>query len=152
MSEPFQFPYSTPRHDLPLLFAGQSQKDFFVNAALARCDALLHPAIEGETGSPPATAEDGVCWLVSGTASSDFAGKEGAIAFRQAGSWCFASPSDGMRIFDKSAGQYLIYFGGWRREPDVEPPSGGADVDDEARQAIAGLIGVLKRHGILPQN
>ncbi len=42
MSDPVQFEGATPRFALPLLFAGQAQKEFFVNEALLRADMVLH--------------------------------------------------------------------------------------------------------------
>ena len=68
MSEPL-FDSRTPRLDLPLLFAGQSQKEGFVNEISARLDALLGLAIEGELAAAPPAALDGQSWLVAAGAS-----------------------------------------------------------------------------------
>ncbi len=150
MTDPIQFPATTPRHGLPLLFAGQSQKEFFINDALSGCDALLHPLIEGEVTTPPVDPADDSCWLVATGAGGAFAGQAGCLAFRQSGEWTFAPPRDGMRAFDRSTGQFLLYVGGWRRELRLESPAGGQTVDFEARTAIDQLIAVLQRCGILP--
>ncbi|MGN3974448.1 DUF2793 domain-containing protein [Tsuneonella sp. SYSU-LHT278] len=148
MTDPADFPSTTPRWGLPLLFAGQAQKEFFVNAALSRFDALAHPAIDGEVLAPPADpAEDG-CWLVAANGGDAFAGREGQLAFRQAGAWAFVEPREGLRVFDKSAGQYLLFAGVWRREAGVAEPVGGQTVDVEARAAISELIAALSRSGI----
>jgi hypothetical protein len=150
MTDPIQFAATTPRHGLPLLFAGQAQKEFFVNAAFGQCDALLHPSVEGEAVAPPLEPAEGDCWLVGPGATGEFEGKSGYLAFRQAGEWCFAAPLDGMRLFDRSASQFLVNISGWRREGAVSIPSAGQTVDTEARSAIEQLIGALTRHGILP--
>ena len=47
MSLPVDFDTATARHGFPMLVAGQAQKEFFVNEALARIDAL-------PKGEPPA--------------------------------------------------------------------------------------------------
>lgn len=152
MSDPLSFPSTTPRHALPLLFAGQAQKEAFVNAALSLCDALIHPAVEGEASAPPADPGEGQCWLVGAAATGAFAGHEGEIACRQGGQWLFVPPRDGMRALDRASGQHVLYRGGWRREAALAEPAGGTTVDHEARAAVAALIAVLARTGILPGN
>jgi len=133
MTEPIQYPSLTPRHALPLLLAGQAQKEFFVNAAFASCDALLHPAIEGETNTPPPEPQDGEGWLVGGDPTGEFAGQSGMLAFRQQSAWVFAQPRDGMRVMDRASGPHVV-------------------VDSDARAAIGALITALASAGILPEN
>ncbi len=152
MTDPVQFPSTTPRFELPLLFAGQFQKEFFVNAALALCDALIQPDVAGEIVAPPIDPASGDCWLVGQGATGAFAGRDGNLAVRRDDDWMFIVPRDGMRVFDRSVGLYLLYSEGWRRETAVLEPAGGQTVDGEARTAIAQLIGVLVRAGILPAN
>ena len=151
MTEPVQFPYATPRHGLPLLFAGQAQKEFFVNAAFSLSDVLLHPLIEAEVTSPPEDSVEGYCWLIAADATGEFAEMEGKLAYRQAGEWRFAAPSVGMRVYDRSKGQFLIYHTGWTCADPVEGPQGGSIVDTEARIAIGLMLEALEGQGILPQ-
>lgn len=152
MPDPLQFPSATPRHQLPLLFAGQAQKEAFVNVALSLCDALIHPAVEGEAAQPPSSPADGECWLVAPGAGGGFTGCDGLIACRQAGQWLFTAPRDGMRVLDRATGQHVLYRTGWRREQAPATPTGGATVDAEARTAISQVIAALAGAGILPVN
>lgn len=55
MSDPITYSTITPRLGLPMLFAGQSQKETTVNEALWQIDMLVGGAIEGELSSPPAS-------------------------------------------------------------------------------------------------
>ena len=150
MTDPIQYPSTTPRYSMPLLFAGQAQKEFFVNAALSRFDALIHSSIEGEADAPPADPADDGCWLVAGGASGTFAGRDGHLAFRQSGEWTFVAPRDGMRTYDRSARQFVIYAAGWHRASVPAAPGGGETIDAEARTAINEMIAMLRQCGILP--
>ena len=150
MTDPFLFDSVSPRLGLPLLFAGQAQKETFVNEALALTDALLHAAIEGEGDIPPTTPQDGECWLVGPSPSGEWAGRADMIACRQLGSWLFVTPRDGMRLLDRAAGQDRRYRGGWRISQEPAEPIGGTNVDAEARTAISQLIAALRDAGILP--
>ncbi|WP_126172199.1 DUF2793 domain-containing protein [Altericroceibacterium xinjiangense] len=152
MSEPFRFTSASPRFGLPLLFAAQAQKEFFINEAHSLADALLHPAIEGKSATPPASPADGDCWLVEPEAIGDWTGHDGAIACRQAGSWLFIAPRDGMRVLDRSTGQEIRFRNGWQRPARPESPTGGTTIDVEARTAIASLITLLTSSGILPES
>jgi hypothetical protein len=152
MTDPISFPSATPRFAIPLLFAGQSQKEFYVNEAHALADALLHTACEGEAASPPATPVEGEAWLVASGATGDWIGEDGKLASRQMGNWLFTAPRDGMRLFDRATGQMLLYRGGWQRPATPSLPSGGSVIDTEARTAIADLVTALAAAGIFPSS
>lgn len=140
----------TARHELPMLFAGQTQKETFVNEAFVRIDTLLHCAIEGVLASPPATPAEGTCWLIDEGAGGAWAGNEGQIAAFAGGNWLFFAPRDGMRLLDRSSGRDLRYAGGWVAPDRPNAPSGGGVVDSEARAAIAALTQCLVDAGIVP--
>lgn len=144
------FDSRTPRLDLPLLFAGQSQKEGFVNEIAARIDAILHGAIEGELATPPPAPLDGQCWLVANGASGDWLGQSGKLAARQAGNWLFATPRDGMKLLNRATGQETRYSNGWKAAVRPAAVTGGTTVDTEARVAIASLMTALTTAGIVP--
>ena len=150
MSDPIVFNTATPRLSLPLLFAAQAQKELFHNEALARIDALLHAAVEGTASAPPAVPQDGESWLISAPATGLWTGQEDAIATFQNGGWLFTQPLMGLRILDKTAGQTAIFMSNWQKAVVVEEPSGGPNVDSQARAAIGALISALRAAGIYP--
>lgn len=115
-------------------------------------DTLLHAACEGEAGVPPPAPAEGEAWLVASGATGEWAGEDGKLASRQSGNWLFAAPADGMRLFDRSAGQTILYRGGWQRPAAPVPASGGSVVDAEARAAIGDLIAALTAAGIFPSS
>jgi uncharacterized protein DUF2793 len=132
------------------MLAGQSQKEFYVNEAHALTDSLLHAACEAEATEPPVTPAEGQSWLVASGATGDWTGEDGKLASRQSGNWLFASPNDGMRLFDRSTGQMLLYRGGWQRPTAPSAPAGGTVIDAEARAAIADLMAALVDAGVFP--
>ena len=150
MPDPISFTSICPRHALPILFAGQPQKEFYVNEAHARIDALLHAAIEGEVDAPPSSPAAGESWIVGSAPSGSWAGHASELACFTAGTWIFLQPLDGMRVFDRSASQFLLYRGGWSAAASPAEPIGGSTIDTEARLAIAGLTAALTAAGILP--
>lgn len=150
MTDPVSFVSATPRLGLPLLFAAQAQKEFFLNEALSRLDALLHGVVEGEADSPPVDPAAGECWIVGPAPAGEWQGHAGELALHQAGVWLFSPPIEGMRLYERSSGQYLVFAPGIVRAAPVPAPSGGTTQDNEARSAIAGLIAALELQGILP--
>jgi hypothetical protein len=150
MTDALVFSASSPRLGLPLLYAGQAQKEAFVNEANARLDASVHCAIEGSAATPPAAPVEGSSWLVTAPASGDWAGQEGSIAARQSGNWLFLLPFDGLQLFNRATQQFAHYAGGWKVAPGVPLPQDGTVIDQEARSTLANLVAALQTAGILP--
>ena len=150
MSYPIQFTSSTPRIGIPLLFAGQTQKEFYVNEAYALIDGLMHCAVEGISQNPPASSVDGEAWLVDSTPGNSWVDHGGKLALFQGGNWLFVAPSEGMTVYDKSTGQFARYDGAWRKGAAIALPQGGTTADQEARAAIAELVDALIEAGIVP--
>ncbi len=150
MSEPLSFDSATPRYALPLLFAGQSQKEFYVNEAHALADALLHCAVEGLADAPPPDPAEGACWLVGDTPTGAWTGQAGKLASRQPGGWLFVAPRDGMSLLDRVSGQTLRYRGGWIAPAAPAAPTGGTTIDAELRAAFGVLVEALAEAGIFP--
>ena len=144
MTQAASFPHATARFALPVLFAGQAQKEFTVNEALSRIDMLLHPTVIGAANSPPATPAVGDCYLVSVSASGAFAEHEGCLAGWDGQQWAFAEPFDGMRLYDHTAGMTLLFDGEWKSASAPATPTGGSIVDAEARAAIDQLAEALR--------
>lgn len=147
MPEPLTFPSTTPITGLPLLFSGQSQKEFFVNQALTTIDAILFHSIEASLLEPPAQSAEGESFRVLPSATSDWAGHDDKIAVQIAGSWHFITPVEGMEVYDRSAEQKIVFKAGWQSAIAPIEPAGGGLVDVEARTAIGELIGALKALG-----
>ena len=142
----------TPRHDPPLLFAGQTQKERFINELAARVDALLHVAIEAELATPPSAPTDGQAWLVAPSPSGDWTGQAGLIAARTAGNWLFFAPIAGMTLLNKATGQQLRFVTAWQSPAKPTLPAGGSTIDTEARSTISAIVAAMVVAGIVPAN
>jgi hypothetical protein len=152
MSDPIVYESATPRFDLPYLYAGQSQREVFVNEAFAAVDALLHPAIEGVGNVAPASPVAGESWVVGAAPTGAWAGRPGALATWRGSDWNFAGPRDGMRVIDRQTGQDLRFRGSWIGAATPDLPTGGATIDAEARVTIMQLIEALKSAGIFSED
>ena len=158
------------RFALPFLVPGQAQKEMFHNAALARIDAALHPAVEeGPRTEPPVLPEAGSCWIVAAGATGAWSGEEDALACPGEGGWRFVAPVPGMLVWNKAAGHWIHWDGiAWSagglpatalviagqtvvgpRLETIASPSGGTIIDTEARIALDSVIATLKSHGLI---
>lgn len=146
------FDSRTARFDLPLLFAGQSQKEVYVNEAASRIDALLHCIIEGELAAPPVQPVDGQCWLIAAAPQGDWTGRTGQLAARQSGQWLFFLPRDGLRLLNRANGQFRHFLSSWKTPARPALPTGGTVIDTEARTAIAAILATLTTAGVTSPN
>lgn len=159
----------TPRHGLPLLAAGQAQKEVTHNEALLAIDCRLHSAFETRSlSAPPAAPRAGAMYLVGGDPDGDWAGKAGMIANWDGFGWRFTSPANGWLAWIADEGVFVVYNDGWStgvwpanglriggRDVLAAPmaavagPAGGAVVDVECRAAVETLLSALRNQGIV---
>lgn len=161
---------TSPRFDLPLLAAGQAQKEVLHNEALAALDLLVHSVAEtiGDD-APPASPVEGQCWIVGTAPTGEWAGHAGALAGWTAAGWRFMAPVEGMAVWVRASGLLArrgtgdwavgvlagsaLQIGGEQvvgaRAAAIADPSGGATVDTQARAAIAALLAALRTHGLI---
>ncbi|SFR97958.1 DUF2793 domain-containing protein [Sphingomonas jatrophae] len=160
----------TARLALPLIAAGQAQKDVFHNEALVRLDALVQGAVETMGAEiPPANPAEGKAWILGGTPGGAWADRAHDIAWWSTGGWRFAEPRDGMVLWVRDAECWALHTAaGWQlgaipaksltvggqavvgaRRGAVADPSGGESIDVQARSAIAEILDALRGHGLI---
>lgn len=161
---------ATARHALPLLSAGQAQKELAHNEALLIADFMMNPVAEQlGRNDPPATPLEGQAWIVGDAATGAWAGHAGQIACWTPGGWRFLAPFDGLHVWIRDQKLWGVRGqGGWvagtvaaakveiggqqvvgPRLSAIADPSGGAVVDDPARSAIAAILAALRAHGLI---
>ncbi len=149
MPEPISFPTETNTFALPLLFAGQAQKEFFVNQALVLIDSLLGHSVVATQETAPAAPTEGDSYRIGTNATAEWAGHEDEIAVWVGGIWQFIPPFDGLLVFEQASGHFSFYRGGWKAAQSPASLQGGSVVDTEARAAIAELTQSLQDIGLL---
>ncbi|MBS0502619.1 MAG: DUF2793 domain-containing protein [Proteobacteria bacterium] len=158
------------RFGLPLLAAGQAQKELTHNEALALIDAALCPAAESAAiATPPISPAIGACWIVADAPTGAWSGQAGCLACWTTGGWRFLPAAEGMRVWLKDQSLWAVreateWVMGEERASrilvDDQPvvgargaavalPAGGATIDAEARTAIAAIIDRLAAHGLI---
>ena len=155
---------------LPLMHAGQAQKEIVHNEALILLDMLVQGGVESaDLSAPPSAPLPGQCWVVGASATGLWADHEDAVAGWTAGGWRFAAPIAGMRLWVADRGHAIQYDGvSWNDEPShgdgfyvdgdrvvgarqsaIANPSGGTISDAEARVAIVAMLSALRAHGLI---
>lgn len=144
-------PFLTPTVRLPLLAAGQAQKEVAHNEALVLIDMLLAGrAVAAGVDTPPTAPEPGECWIVGTTPTGDWTGRARAVAGWTDGGWRFIVPWPGLTLRAGNAQTIFRYSGtAWTAAASIASPGGGTVVDIEARAAIASILAALVVHGLL---
>lgn len=135
---------------LPLLAAGQAQKETTHNEALILLDLLTHPVVESaELTAPPATPVTGQMWLVPDAPTGVWSGQAGRLAAMTEGGWRYIDPFEGLILWDKARAKiYRFHEGDWIVPNNIAEPAGGTVVDVEARATIANIAALLVKWGL----
>jgi hypothetical protein len=160
----------TDRLALPLLAAGQAEKELAHNEALLRLDIVSQPVVESaDLTAPPGSPLAGQCWIVATGASGGWAGRDGAIAGWTDNGWRFVMPAAGWRAWIVDRGNAVRYDGtGWTdeevrgdgyfvagdrvlagRQAAIANPTGGTTIDSEVRATVAAILAALRGHGLI---
>jgi len=161
---------TSARLGLPMLAAGQAQKEITHNEALTLLDIALCAAVDGTgTNVPPANPAEGATWIVGDAPTGAWAGHADALAGWTAGGWRFVPAAEGTTAWVKARGvEARFRNGAWTigqvtaaslvvdglpvvgaRRPSIAAPVGGATADDEARRAVAAILETLRSHGLI---
>ena len=161
---------ATPRFALPLLSAGQAQKEVTHNEALMLTDLAVQPVVQSATLSvPPSSPVLGQSWIIAASPSGDWADRAGQIAGWTQGGWRFLVPFPGLAVWSLAIGRPLRFDGSdWidgridcmsvfsngqqvltTRQAAIAAPSGGSVIDSEARVALSQLLVMLRAHGLI---
>jgi hypothetical protein len=158
----------TPRLALPLIAAGQAQKDVTHNEAVLALDRLVALVVTSRSLMvPPATPQSGACYIVPSVGEAAWGHPAGTLLHWQGGGWLPQLPRDGQIALLSDEGLMLIHRGSWQAHwpvaglaiasrsvlavPPVSlaAPSGGTTIDSEARVALAALLAALQQQGIV---
>lgn len=161
---------TSARLGLPMLAAGQAQKEITHNEALALLDTALCAAVDGVGADvPPADPAEGMAWIVGNAPTGAWTGRAKALAGWTAGGWRFVPATEGMTAWVKGRGvEARFRAGAWvvgqvtavslvvdglpvvgARRPAIAAPAGGAAADDEARRAVTAILETLRSHGLI---
>lgn len=161
---------TSDRFALPLLQAGQAQKELTHNEALALIDMLLHAQVESMTvATPPGGAAVGQCWVVAAGGTGTWVGHDGHLACLTSGGWRFVAPRKGLGVSCVADGRTYshdgtiwqpdpvrpdgLYISGSRvvaaRQAAIADPTGGSVTDTQARTAISAILTAMRSHGLI---
>lgn len=97
---------------LPYIMAAQAQKHVTHNEALRMLDAIVQLSVlDKDLTLPPGSPSEGDRYIVSGSASGDWAGQGDAIAAWQDGAWAFYAPATGWRAWIEDEGTLFVFDG-----------------------------------------
>lgn len=104
---------------LTLVEQSQAQKEVTVNRALSDIDAILNTgALDRNLATPPASPSAGDVYIVAASATGDWAGQDGNIAYFDQ-IWRFITPREGMKLWLNNEDKHYVYFNSvWNSETD----------------------------------
>lgn len=161
---------ATARLAIPMLSAGQAQKEVYHNEALQTLDAVVAANVEEPPRiSPPVSPALGACYIVAAGATGAWSGKQDNLACFTAAGWRFIPPIDGLSAYVRSTSIWAVYrnsawetgtlrgsalnIGGQQvvgaRGAAIAGPTGGTTIDAEARATITQLLTSLRLHGLI---
>jgi hypothetical protein len=161
---------ASARLGLPLLSAGQAQKELVHNEALQAIEILVAAAVEEPPRAvPPAAPAVGATYIVAAAPNGDWTGKADSLACFTGGGWRFSAAQDGMTAYVRNTSLWAVFRGGaWEfgsvrgsslvlggeqvvgpRLAAIADPSGGTTVDGEGRAAITQILAALRQHGLI---
>ena len=101
---------TTGNIDMTLLEEGQNNADITVNSALARLDALITKTVISETSTPPGSPTNGDRYLVGASATGDWAGQDGKIAYYY-NQWIFQTVPEGWILYNTTDDTFKVHLG-----------------------------------------
>ena len=161
---------TTARFALPLLAAGQAQKEINHNEALTLLDLLAQPVAETSgDNSPPGAPVAGKAWIVGASPTGAWAGHAAMLALWTDGGWRFIAPLEGMSVWVKATGLWTrrtasgwsdgtlpaaaLQLGGNQvvgaRQAAIASPAGGTTIDSQARATLSAILAMLRTHGLI---
>lgn len=103
---------STARLNLPLIDAGQAQKNITHNEAILALDQFVQASVLSQTlTAPPTTNTEGDSYIVAASATGAWTGKTGQIAAWQQGVWNFYAPAVGCLVWVGAQARMFVWTG-----------------------------------------
>lgn len=94
-----------------LVAQSQSQKEITINEGIARLEALQNRGvIDKDLSTPPASPAEGDTYIVKATATGDWLGNDGQLAYYNQG-WNFIAPNEGLLAWVADEDKLYIYNG-----------------------------------------
>lgn len=106
---------NTTRLTLPLVAAAQAQEHVTHNEALKLLDAIVQAGvIDKDLTSPPGSPSEGDTYIVGGSATGAWNGRDNNLTIYQNGAWTFVAPLNGWIawVSDEST-LYIFNSGAW---------------------------------------
>lgn len=155
---------------LPLLQAGQAQKEMYHNEALALLDLAVQASVVSVGLDIPPTAPTlGQCWVVGAAPTGAWSDQANALTGWTSGGWRFIRPREGMTVWSIADAAFARFESGiWAvgvvaahrlaihgipvvgaQAAPIDAPTGGAIIDVECRATIEAILAALRGHGLI---